>query len=65
MKAKLIFNLDDPHDEERFQRVNKADDMASVLWNLVYIEDRLQGEPREIINEYLEDRNINLDEIWR
>lgn len=32
MKAKLIFNLDDSDDTQRFERVCKADSMASVIW---------------------------------
>jgi hypothetical protein len=34
MKAKLIFNLDDPDDSHSFKQCAKASDMAFVLWEL-------------------------------
>ena len=65
MIAILKFNLTDPDDAERFRRVNKADDLAGVLWNICH--DRnvdICEDCKAKVYTMMEDDNINLDEIY-
>ena len=53
MKAKLIFDLSDSEDVQRFERVCKANDMASVIWEFLRnsrkrIEQELESQEGEI-----------------
>jgi hypothetical protein len=36
MKAKLIFNLNEPDDQIEYNRVNKSLDMVNALWHFLY-----------------------------
>lgn len=53
MKAKLIFDLLDSEDAQIFERVCKASDMASVIWDFLRnsrktIEQELEFQEGEI-----------------
>lgn len=53
MKAKLIFDLSDSEDAQRFERVCKANDMSTVIWNFLRssrktIEQKLESQEGEI-----------------
>lgn len=61
MKAKLIFDLNDPDDKESFNRCNKSLDMASVLFE---ISTNLRRTVENKINiEYEKGGDINGAEI--
>jgi len=65
VKAILEFNLDDPNDHEVYRRHNKANDMASVLWDLCYhSRGEICEECQQKIRDLMEENNINLEEIW-
>jgi hypothetical protein len=81
MKAILKFDLSDPDDREDHERIMKATDMASVLWELSTnskktMEWELDTHPEmtagealdmfyEKFNELMEDNDINIDRIYR
>lgn len=54
MKAKLIFDLSDSEDAQRFERVCKANDMASVIWDFL-------RNSRKTIEQDLESREGEID----
>ena len=73
-KAILKFNLSDFDDRMEFRRTNKALDMASVLWTLIFgtkreMED-LEDEGAfnttvmwDKLNELLEEHSIDIESI--
>ena len=70
MKAKLIFNLEDSEEKERFIRAVKADDMYFFIWELIHNGWRkfkhtdYDYEPAwKRIHELLKEHNINLEEL--
>lgn len=79
MKAQLNFDLDDIDDRLNHQQCIKANDMALVIWELVYntkksIEWELESKKNdnrydvldliyEKIHSLLEEHNINIDEL--
>jgi len=72
MKAKLIFDLDNPEDEMEFKIANEGHDMVLALWGILNADQRLSKncetkydvyEIKEIIYEHLNRRNICLDEL--
>jgi hypothetical protein len=65
MKAQLIFNLDDEYDAERFRRVNKADDMASILYRLCGMD--IEKPPKEVsdyVYRAVHDEGVFFSDIW-
>lgn len=48
MKAKLIFNMDDSDDIQKFERYCKADDMADIIWR--YLRNSRKTIQQEIAN---------------
>jgi len=65
MKATLTFDLDDPNDREVYRRHNKADDMASVLWDLCHNKSLgLCDDCKQKIWDIKAEYNINLEELW-
>jgi hypothetical protein len=80
MKAILEFNLDEPDDRISHNQCVKANDMAGVLWELVYntkkkLEweldandklDRYEGLEMvyKRIYELLEEHDVNIDSLY-
>lgn len=78
MKAKLKFDFDNLEDRDNFKRIMKADDMASMLFELLrnskkQLEWSLEGKEFdkydtlehvfEHIWKLVEEHNIDIDEI--
>lgn len=77
MKAKLIFDFDNPDDKMDFKRCVKSTDMAIVLFEIHYnlrrqIEAYFDGDSItesetdftvRLIKEIFEEHNINIDEL--
>ena len=73
MKATLEFNLTDPDDIKNHLRCIKATDMAIALWHIRMMRRELEWmeEQNELttenvmskIFEFLDDNNVNTDEL--
>ena len=65
MKAILEFNLDEPDEQERYRRVNKADSMAHALYEIwANGDDMFDPITVKEVSEMCHDNNINFEEIW-
>lgn len=66
MKAKLIFDLNDFDDIRAYNRANKSQDMAIVLFeisNNIKRRSKNLDDVFERIAELMEDNNIDLNEL--
>ena len=78
-KAILEFDLNDEDDKNAYQRVNKALDMALVLWDFdQYLRSQLKynenltseaydalEKTRERLNDLMQEHNVDLDELLK
>lgn len=77
MKAKLIFDLNNPDDAREFKRMNKSKEMANAIFefnyntkkdllnsahDFKYKEDLIQNV-FHVFDRILEEHNINIDEL--
>ena len=77
--AIIVYNLDDYDERIDFERVIRAKDLCSVMWDIKehifrIVDDNREGLPEccisaieklhDYIHELLSDSNVNIDELW-
>lgn len=81
MKATLEFNLDDLDDSHSYYQTNRASDMASALWEIMYntkkkleseLEEGLKLSAYDMLNKtyeefynVLQEWDLNIDKLNR
>jgi len=80
MKALLKFDLSDIDDRDAFDRCNKADAMASVLWEFLFntkksIESAVEVNKIDTydavdlvydkLRDMLNDESIDIEQLWK
>ena len=75
MKAIIEFDLDNPDDIEKYERINKADQMAGLLWEIALNKRQSLYEitdPEKVVdtfydwfNDEMSSRGINIEQLFK